>query len=146
MFKSLSVFAVLSVIGLARLGAQGGPPMITDDPGTPGDKQWEINLGWTTQHAAGSTETALPFLDANYGLGDRIEVTYQQPWTIVRDDEGSRAGAGNSLVGVKGRFYDAGERGWQASVYPQLTFLDPGSHSDRRGLADSGTSLLLPFE
>jgi hypothetical protein len=24
--------------------AQGGPPMITDDPGTPGNGQWEINV------------------------------------------------------------------------------------------------------
>jgi hypothetical protein len=24
--------------------AQGGPPMVTDDPGTPGDGHWEINI------------------------------------------------------------------------------------------------------
>ena len=27
-----------------RVLAQGGPPLITDDPGTPGDGHWEINI------------------------------------------------------------------------------------------------------
>ena len=30
--------------------AQGGPPFITDDPGTPGNRQWEINVGWLGTH------------------------------------------------------------------------------------------------
>lgn len=25
---------------------QGGPPLITDDPDTPGNRHWEINLGF----------------------------------------------------------------------------------------------------
>jgi hypothetical protein len=137
---------LFAAMALARLGAQGGPPMITDDPGSPGNGHWEINLGWTDQRTPGSTLFGLPLLDANYGVGDRIELTYESPWAIVRDDDGSRAGPGDSLVGAKYRFYDAGEHGWQASVYPQLTFLDPGSQSDRRGLADSDTTLYLPFE
>jgi len=29
--------------------AQGGPPLITDDPGTPGDGKWEINLALTAE-------------------------------------------------------------------------------------------------
>ena len=145
-FKSFVAFAVLAAASLTRLAAQGGPPMITDDPGTPGDKQWEINLGWTTQRVPGSTQFGLPLLDTSYGIGDRIEVTYETPWVVVRDHNGSHAGLGDSLVGAKWRFYDAGEHGWQASVFPQLTFLDPDSHSDRRELADSDTTLLLPFE
>jgi len=120
--------------------------MITDDPGTPGPGKWEINLGWTADKTAGSTVYGLPLLDANYGIGDRIELTYESPWTVVHDEGGDRSGAGSSLLGVKWRFYDAGEKAWQASVYPQVTFLDPDSHSDRRGLADSATTLFLPFE
>jgi hypothetical protein len=132
--------------GMARLCAQGGPPMITDDPGTPGNGHWEINLGWTDQRTPGSTLFGLPLLDANYGVGDRIELTYEAPWAILRDDSGTHAGPGDSLVGAKWRFYDAGDSGWQASVYPQLTFLDPDSNADRRGLADPDTTLLLPVE
>ena len=29
--------------------AQGGPPFLTDDPGTPGDGRWEINLAFTSE-------------------------------------------------------------------------------------------------
>jgi hypothetical protein len=146
MLKTLFLSALLATTGLTRLAAQGGPPMITDDPGTPGDGKWEINLGWTTERTAGSTVYGLPLLDANYGIGERIEVTYEAPWVIVDDNAGTRSGPGDSLVGIKYRFYDAGEHGWQASVYPQLTFLDPGSHADRRGLADPDTTLFVPFE
>jgi len=144
--KCIGLSAALGAAAICRLGAQGGPPMITDDPGTPGDKKWEINLGWSTQRTAGSTVYGLPLLDANYGIGERIELTYESPWAVLDSDHGSRSGPGDSLLGVKWRFYDAGEKGWQASVYPQVTFLDPGSHSDRRGLADSATTLLMPFE
>ena len=120
--------------------------MITDDPGTPGDKKWEINLVWTTERVDGSTSMGLPLLDANYGIGDRTELTYEAPWANVSDEKGSRYGMGNSLFGLKYRFYDSGEKDWQASVYPQYTFLTPGTHSDRRGLADSGSTLLVPVE
>src|SRR5690348_6718642 len=27
--------------------AQAGPPLLTDDPETPGNRHWEINLAWT---------------------------------------------------------------------------------------------------
>jgi hypothetical protein len=145
-FKLIIAWALFGLAGLSRLQAQGGPPMITDDPGTPGNGHWEINLAWTDARTPGVSSFGLPLLDANYGVGDRIEVTYEAPWAIVRDGDSERSGFGNSLIGAKWRFADSGEHSWQASVYPQLTFLTPGSHSDRRGLADADTTLLLPFE
>jgi len=141
------LFAALFASVLPRLAAQGGPPMITDDPGTPGDGHWEINLAWTDERTPGSTEFGLPLLDANYGIGDRLQLNYQAPWTVLRDSgEDTRSGLGDSQLAVKWRFYDAGENGWQASLYPRITFLTPGSNSDRRGLADANTSWLIPFE
>jgi hypothetical protein len=32
------------VVGALPSHSQGGPPFITGDPGTPGNRQWEINL------------------------------------------------------------------------------------------------------
>jgi len=146
LLKSLCVIALLAAAGLGRLFAQGGPPMITDDPGTPGPDKWEINLGWTTEKTSGTTLYGLPLLDANYGIGDRIEMTYEAPWGVIKDEDGTRDGAGNSLFGVKWRFLDEGEKGWQASIYPQVTFVTPGYHTGHSGLEDPGTSVLLPFE
>ena len=121
--------------------------MLTDDPGTPGPNKWEINVGWTTQHAPGSTESEAPQLDLNYGIGERIEVTYFASYLNLQESgEPSRWGMSDSELACKWRFYDAGEKGLQVSVYPQVNFLTPTSHSDRRGLADGNTSYELPLE
>jgi hypothetical protein len=121
--------------------------MITDDPGTPGDGHWEINLAWTDQQAPGSTLVMLPLLDANYGVGDRIQLNYQASWNDLRGGgQPEESGMSDSQLAVKWRFYDAGETGLQLSMYPRVTFPNPGSDSDQRGTADPGTTFLLPFE
>ena len=47
------IAVVLWFVALNIARGQGGPPMITDDPGTPGDGKFEINLavdyGYNTQ-------------------------------------------------------------------------------------------------
>lgn len=140
--------AVASLLTAATgLRAQGGPPMITDDPGTPGNGHWEINLAWTDQQLPGSTVTGLPLLDANYGVGARIQLNYQASWNLVDDSaERRQSGFSDSQVALKWRFYDAGETGLQLSTYPRYTFVNPGSGSDRRGTADPNATFLLPLE
>jgi hypothetical protein len=127
--------------------ASGGPPMITDDPGTPGDGHWEINVAALTNHAAGATTYQLPLVDANYGVGDRLQLKYEMPFLVQDQADGVyHSDAGDGLAGVKWRFYDEGENGWQISTYPQVEFDFPGSNAPRSGLADHGTSYLLPLE
>lgn len=143
-----ALFALALLACAAREArAQGGPPMITDDPGTPGNGHWEINLAWTDQRTPGSTFVGLPLLDANYGVGDRIQLNYQASWNVL-DDAGSpgQSGMSDSQLAVKWRFYDAGGEGLQVSAYPRVTFVNPGSDSDLRGTADPNASFLLPFE
>jgi hypothetical protein len=140
---ALSVMSLHTGIALAS----GGPPMITDDPGTPGDGHWEVNIAGLSSHADGATIYQLPLIDANYGVGDRIQLKYEMPWLVQDDASGNyRSAAGDGLAGVKWRFYDAGEDGWQVSTYPQVEFAFPGSNAARNGLADHGTNYLLPLE
>lgn len=121
--------------------------MITDDPGTPGDRHWEINLAWTDQQSPGSTLTGLPLLDANYGVGDRLQLNYQASWNIQQDPgAATQSGMSDSQLAVKWRFYDAGDTGLQVSMYPRITFVNPGSGSDERGTADPHATFLMPFE
>jgi len=120
--------------------------MITDDPGTPGPNHWEINLAWTDTGTPGTTEFGLPLLDANYGVGDRLQINYQASWNILHEDGAYEDGYSDSQLALKWRFYDAGEHNLQLSMYPRITFLNPGSASARRGLADSNTTFLMPFE
>jgi hypothetical protein len=121
--------------------------MITDDPGTPGNGHYEINLAWTDQRTPGSTLIGIPLVDANYGIGDRIQLNYQGAWNVLRGaGEPDESGMSDSQLAVKWRFYDAGDGGLQLSTYPRIYFLNPGSDSDRRGTADPDTSFLLPVE
>jgi hypothetical protein len=125
--------------------AQGGPPVISDDPGTPGNGRWEINLGVTEESLAGKTDVEAPLLDLNYGAGDRVQLKFQIPYAVQIADPGTRAGLGNSQVGVKWRFLDESKCGVSVSTYPQFTFNNPTA-SVRRGLADDGWQMLVPLE
>ena len=127
--------------------AQGGPPMITDDPGTPGNGHWEINTAWTDQRTPGSTLVGLPLLDANYGLGATLQLNYQASWNVLRNSGfPTESGMSDSELAVKWRFYDAGDKGLQVSMYPRISFLNPDTDSDRRGTADADATFLMPFE
>jgi hypothetical protein len=145
---SLALLAALWLGGSAlRALGQGGPPMLTDDPGTPGDGHWEINVAYIPEESRdGSRSANGPLLDMNYGVGDRVQLKYQVPWLIAADPgRPSQAGLGDSQVGVKWRFYDDPAAELAISTYPQLTFNNPTS-SVQRGLVESDTALLLPFE
>jgi len=126
---------------------QGGPPMITDDPGTPGDGHWEINVATTVERRPGERVNEMPLLDLNYGIGDRVQLKYEGSWLVRKAaGEPSVSGLSDSLMGVKWRFYDAGEHQLAVSTYPQLGFANPGSRSADRGLTEGDTTLLLPLE
>lgn len=129
------------------VAAQGGPPLLTDDPGTPGDGRFEVNLAITTEGDGDGRSWEAPLLDFNYGLGENVQLKYEVPWVFVDEhDDDARNGLGNSLVGVKWRFLDARGREPSMSIYPQVGFVNPGSSSGDRGIAEPGTSLLLPLQ
>lgn len=133
--------------GSVRLFPQGAPPMLTVDPGTPGPNHWECNFGWIVQRIPGSTVSQVPQADINYGVGDRIQLTYTGEYLNVRSaGEPDRWGLGDSELGVKWRFYDGGDGGLQLSVFPAVEFNTPGTDSVRRGLAEPHTFDILPME
>jgi hypothetical protein len=111
----------------AQVFAQGGPPLLTDDPGTPGNRNWEINIASTHFRSPGEREIEAPLLDINYGLGDRIQLKYEVPYLFDSDgDAPYRSAVGNSLIGVKWRFFQrSDEKGWNISTYPQLEMNNP---------------------
>ena len=146
--RAMRIIALAFILAVpcGALG-QGGPPMITDDPGTPGNGNWEINIAWTIEHAASTTVHEAPLLDVAYGVGDRVQLKYEVPWIVAHESGlGSRDGLGNSNFGVKWRFFDSGADSWRISTFPQVEFRNPGSDSIERGLAEVGTTVLLPFQ
>jgi hypothetical protein len=130
----------------AAVQAQGGPPFLTNDPGTPGQANWEINVGSAQTVSRGGASYQVPQLDLNFGLGDRIQLTYEIPYLIDTPEGGSRqSGWSNAFPGLKWRFLDQGEDGWQMSTFPQIETA-ASAHAEARGLAGPGPRFLLPFE
>ncbi len=125
--------------------AQAGPPMVTDDPGTPGDGHIEINIAAIAARTSDGSTYELPLVDVNYGVGDRLQLKLETPYEIDTVD-GRRGGVGSGLVGVKWRFVDGGDEGWNVSTYPQIGFNYPGITSTRSRLAQRGVSYFVPIE
>ena len=106
--------------------AQAGPPFRTDDPETPGNQHWEINVGFLGDRSPADGDYEVPDLDMNYGLGDRIQLKYELPIAVHEDRAGGLVhatsgqggaaadsaagrvvgGLGESLLGIKYRFYE----------------------------------------
>ena len=146
--RCLTVTCLLLFVANSADG-QGGPPMITDDPGTPGNGKWEIETAFTFQRTPERKTFEGPVLDFNYGWGERIQLKYEVGWDFVdnkRDpDRGRHSGTGNSLAGFKYRFLDEDRHGFALSLYPQIEFNTPPGVS-RRGVVESGTNVFLPVE
>src|SRR5579862_9452319 len=133
--------------GMPRLAAaQGGPPLITDDPGTPGSGQTELNMAFTVEKFRSKTQYGTPLIDFNYGVGDRIQLKCQIPWLIqTAHSQPTESGLGDVLLGFKYRYLDENPSGIDASVYPQAS-IGTNAHARRSGLVPEGLSLLLPAE
>lgn len=59
------LIAAMLLAGAQSLFAQGGPPMLTDDPETPGAGAWEINMAYTEQRTSQDHERSFPHVDVN---------------------------------------------------------------------------------
>jgi hypothetical protein len=133
----------LVLLATGRAPAQGGPPLVTDDPGTPGPGNWEVNVAATLDRTSLASSWGTPLVDANYGWGERVQLKLEMPFTVVSDADGTRGGIGNPLFGVKWRFLDEETAGVAVSTYPQFGFNLVSSSADR-GLVERETNFLLP--
>jgi hypothetical protein len=139
------VVAVLSVESEVAF-AQGGPPMVTDDPETPGDGKWEINLATIWSRTSGRWDIDAPDADINYGWGEHIQLKLDAPLDVVHESgQAWKAGLGAPNVGVKWRFIDIEDAGFSMSTYPQYTRAWLNS-SVNRGITPPGGQLFLPIE
>ena len=126
--------------------AQGGPPYYTNDPGTPGNLNWEINLGYVPFLYSDQSVSHVPDVDINFGVGDRIQLTYENAWLRVKDSfSPAKFGLGQSNPGVKWRFREGGESGLSISMFPQF-FLNNPNDAVRRGITPPSDVFLFPLE
>ena len=120
--------------------------MITDDPGTPGNGKWEINLSVALEHRPGETSYDIPGIDLNYGIGEHLQLTLQgAPVLLKRSGRGAIGGLGGTEAAVKWRFLDEDKSGFDLSMFPRIIF-NVVQSSVRRGLAEDGTRFQIPFQ
>jgi hypothetical protein len=144
----VAIVSVLAMVPSPRHAARAdaGPPFLTNDPGTPGNGNWEINIAAMQTTVPGQSSWQVPQLDINYGVGERIQLTWESPYVVQSTSGKPRVtGWGNANPGIKWRFFDQGEEGWQISTFPmfQTTGSDAARHN---GIAVEGPRLLLPLE
>ena len=141
-----SAIAILAVAVAGVAFGQGGPPMITDDPGTPGNGKWENNLAIMFEHRSNETSLDVPEIDLNYGVGERFQLTLQTaPVVMKRSGHGVIGGIGGTEAAVKWRFLDEATNGIDMSMFPRVLF-HVSQSSVRRGLAEDGTRFQIPFQ
>lgn len=127
---------------LATCSTQAGPPFVTDDPEPPPPGGWEINVPFIVERTPGATEMDAPLFDFNYGLPN-IQLKLEFPVKIVHEDgDGTTAGLGDLLLGVKWRFFNNEQSQLQIGMYPQL-LLPTGDHS--HGLGEGRAAVVLPL-
>ena len=114
--------------------AEAGPPFVTDDPEPPPPGGWEINVPFILERTPGKTEMDSPLFDLNYGLPN-VQLKLEIPIAVVHDDgDGTRAGAGDLLIGVKWRFLNNEQVEISAWSLSTVALADRGSRArTRRG-------------
>lgn len=141
------IAAAMLAAGATGAAAQGGPPMLTDDPGTVPRGHWEVNTAFTVEALGRERTFEAPLIDANYGAGTHLQLKLEGPLVVAAAPGGpSRTAVGNLNAGVKWRFLDQhGARGVDVSTYPALTFGFPGARRDP-DVDDPVPQLFLPIE
>lgn len=119
-------------------GQGGGPPMITDDPGTPEKGNWEINLSVNSDLKKHEKEFETPLLDINFGFNERTQLKMEFPYLFTKTDPGEyHSRFGDVTFGIKYRFLDEDKSGIAISLYPQITVATE---------SDANNEYLLPFQ
>ena len=86
----------------------------------------------------------MPDLDLNFGLGDRIQLTFEVGWVrLAARPEPPRYGVGQDVFGVKWRFYDDDQQGLAISMFPQAAINNPTRWSVE---PEENASLTLPIQ
>jgi hypothetical protein len=125
--------------------ALAGAPFVTDDADTPDAKHFEINLAAQYTRFQGGSAAAIPSLEVNYGVTDKLQVSVLTPLAMAHTDgTGTNIGVGDIEFGVKYRFVDADDWGWRPGVAFAPSIVVP-SGSEARGLGTGRTQGFLPI-
>jgi hypothetical protein len=116
----------LGALALATSAAYAGHPMLSEDTGTQGRGNTEIELGYAWSHQDG-TSIFLFQPQLAYGTSSTLDLIVQPSWTSVDSPDAPRErGLGDTNLDFKWRFYGAAP--WSLGVRAGLDV--PTAHSD----------------
>lgn len=113
------IIVLLLFLSIKAFSQGGGPPMITTDPGTPGNKNWEINtaIGFQILQQTNKLFQTAEFV---YGIGNNFQISVQLP---MPNREWAKSNSTNFTLpqaGVKYKILDEKKRFFSLSIYPQI--------------------------
>lgn len=139
------IILVFTCFSLRAYG-QGGPPMITDDPGTVDKGHFEINTGIAFEHTFTESQFEFPFIDINYGVSVRQHVNFEVPLVSQYDKgNGMLFGLGKLGIGTKFRFVDQEKSGISIATHPAFSFVISKQAIDK-GVVEKGIEFFIPVE
>ncbi|MBC7661576.1 MAG: hypothetical protein H7249_17910 [Chitinophagaceae bacterium] len=112
------------------------PPLIIDDPGTPGCNRFEINVTFDGDYTKGEKHFEAPLLDLNYGIGDNVQLKFEVP-ELLDKAETAHSLVGDPKLGIKYMFFQDESREMQAAFYPQI--------ETRTVKSERGSEITLPI-
>ena len=134
-----SLFALLF---LAAGPAPAGIPLVSDDTGTQGKRNWQLEFSYEYDHCdygGVSSDAHLPQLAVTYGLGDSLDVILTFPYLLTSTDDGHstvrNTGIGDITLNAKWRFYEAD--GLSLAIKPGLS-MPTGNDDEGRGNGEFG--------
>jgi len=121
---AISLATSVLILFSESIFAQSSPPLLSNDPGTPGPGKWEINILTSWERSAVDDAWQIPLIDLNYGVGERCQLTATMPFVIGQEKgAGVRREFDGIEMGVKYRFVDnPGKTGLNISFYPKVFF------------------------
>ncbi len=148
--RTLLLFLFLAIfIRICPVLAQGGPPMLTDDSGTPGTTKgennapgrgkWENNVAFEFEGSKNDYVKNFPIVDLNYGLGDRIQLKAEFTWLAEKGEKLANK-FDNLTLGFKYRIINGSEEDLSLSVYPQPII----SFNPEQGGKSTAFGIVLP--
>jgi hypothetical protein len=96
-----------AILGVVATSAFAGHPMLSEDTGTQGKNNWELELGYAWIRS-GADRSFLFQPQLSYGASPTLDLIVQPSWTTVEGTAGSGVrGLGDTNLEAKWRFYGA---------------------------------------
>lgn len=139
MYGALSKTIFFAALAFAVPSAAfAGPPFFSDDPEPVEYQHWEIDTALQGTNVRGDDTGEAPLLEINYGVLPGLEVHVAPQ--IAYDQESGRnvhMGYGDTELGLKYRFINAGENDWwpEVGIAP---LLEVPTGKEREGLSTTG--------